>query len=143
MSNKSTRTINVQCPIKEDINVNEYARRAACCIFLENDFGNIVKMANNIDVIETILRKLNQIITNNNFVPEYIGDNLSLNKLRMYNNSARLIDEDQLDEFLAKHDYKDNGVDTYYNIQYECSNEYILIDLPKWTVLIKNILKTS
>lgn len=143
MSNKSTRTVNVHLPIQEEIDINKFARQAACCIFLEGDFFNIVKLSHSVDIVEKILRKLNTIVTHDKFSFEYLDDNNenSIDKLRLFHPSFKMIDEDYLDQFLEEHDYKDSDEDSFYKIGYECSDNYILVDMPKWTILIRNLLK--
>lgn len=144
MGSKSTRTVNVHMPVRDDLNINKFARNAACCIFLEGDFYNILKLSQSVDIVDKILRKLNTIVTHERFAFEYLDDNNenSIDKLRLFHPSFRMIDEDELDTFLENHDCKDYDKDSFYKIAYECSDEYILVDMPKWTILIRNILKT-
>lgn len=140
---KSTRTMRVHLPVQDEININKYARDAACSIFLQGDFYDILKLSHKIDIIEKILRKLNVIVTHDRFSFEYLDNNEnSIDKLRTFNSSFKIIDEEYLEQFLEEHDYKDADEDTYYNISYECSDEYILVDMPRWTILIRNILKS-
>ena len=140
---KSTRTISVHLPVQDEIDINKYARNAACCIFLQGDFYDILKLSHSVEIIEKILRKLNVIVAHDKFAFEYLdNDENSIDKLRLFNPTFKMIDEEELDRFLEEHDYKDADEDSYYNIRYECSDEYILVDMPKWTILIRNILKT-
>ena len=142
---KNTRTVRFKLPIQEELEINKYARNAACAVFMEADFFNILKLSHNIEIVEKILQKLNIIITHDKFVFEYLDDNNenSIEKLRLFNPTYRMVDEDYLNNFLDEHDYKDADEDKYYNIGYECSDDYILIDMPKWTILIRNILTTK
>lgn len=143
MGNKSSRTVHVYLPIQDELEINKYARDAACSIFLQGDFYDILKLSHNVEIIEKILRKLNVIVTHDKFSFEYLdNDENSIDKLRLFNPSFKVIDEEELDRFLEEHDYKDADEDSYYNIGYECSDKYILVDMPKWTILIRNILKT-
>lgn len=139
---KSSRTVRFKLPIQEEVEINKYARAAACSIFLEADFYNILKLSHDVEIIEKILRKLNSIITHDKFVFEYLDDNTenSIEKLRLFNPTFRMVDEDYLEQFLNEHDYKDSDEDSFYNIGYECSDDYILVDMPKWTILVRNIL---
>ena len=139
---KSSRTMRFKLPIKEELEINKYARNAACSIFLEADFYNILKLSHNIDIVDKILHKLDTIVTHDKFVFEYLDDNTenSIEKLRLFNPTFRLVDEDYLEQFLNEHDYKDSDDDKFYNIGYECSDDYILVDMPKWTILVRNIL---
>ena len=139
---KSLRTVRFKLPIQEEVEINKYARDAACSIFLEADFYNILKLSHDVEIIEKILRKLNSIITHDKFVFEYLDDNTenSIEKLRLFNPTFRMVDEDYLEQFLNEHDYKDSDEDSFYNIGYECSDDYILVDMPKWTILVRNIL---
>lgn len=139
---KSSRTVRFKLPIQEEVEINKYARDAACSIFLEADFYNILKLSHDVEIIEKILRKLNSIITHDKFVFEYLDDNTenSIEKLRLFNPTFRMVDEDYLEQFLNEHDYKDSDEDSFYNIGYECSDDYILVDMPKWTILVRNIL---
>ena len=75
---------------------------------------------------------------------EYLDDNIenSIEKLRLFNPTFRMIDEEYLEQFLDEHDYKDADDDNFYKIGYECSDDYILVDMPKWTILVRNILNT-
>lgn len=143
MGSKSTRTVRVHLPVQDEIDINKYARDAACCIFLQGDFYDILKLSHRVDIVEKILRKLNVIVTHDKFAFEYLdNDENSIDKLRLFNPTFKMIDEEELDRFLEEHDYKDADEDSYYNIGYECSDEYILVDMPKWTILVRNILKT-
>ena len=140
---KSTRTVNVHIPVQDDLNINKFARTAACCIFLEGDFYNILKLSHKVDIVEKILRKLNTIVTHDRFAYEYVDNNEnSIEKLRLFHPSFKIISDEELDQFLEKHDCKNYDRDSYYNISYECSDNYILVDMPKWTILIYDILKT-
>ena len=139
---KSSRTVRVKMPVNDELEINKYARNAACSIFLEADFYNILKLSHNIDIVDKILRKLNVIVTHDKFVFEYLDDNTenSIEKLRLFNPTFKMVDEEYLDQFLDEHDYKDSDEDSFYNIAYECSDDYMLVDMPKWTILVRNIL---
>ena len=141
---KSSRTMKFNLPVDDELEINKYAREAACSIFLEADFYNILKLSHDVEIVDKILRRLNSIITHDKFVFEYLDDNIenSIEKLRLFNPTFRMIDEEYLEQFLDEHDYKDADDDKFYKIGYECSDDYILVDMPKWTILVRNILNT-
>lgn len=141
---KSSRTMKFNLPVDDELEINKYARAAACSIFLEGDFYNILKLSHDVEIVDKILRRLNSIVTHDKFVFEYLDDNIenSIEKLRLFNPTFRLIDEEYLEQFLDEHDYKDADDDKFYKIGYECSDDYILVDMPKWTILVRNILNT-
>lgn len=141
---KSSRVINVHLPVQDELEINKFARNIVTSIFLEADFYNVLKLSHSIEIVDKILRKLNVIVTHDKFAIEYVDYDYDLNidKLRQFNNSSKIIYDDELQVFLNEHNFKDSDYDKHYKIGYECSDEYMLIDMPRWTILIRNLLKT-
>lgn len=141
---KSSKSKEVFIPINDELSINKFARNAICSIFLEADFFEIVKLSRDIHIIEKIIRAANVLIKNDKFIFEYLDDNTenSIEKLKLFNPTFRMVDEEYLDSFLERHDYKDSDEDSFYKIGYECGDDYMLVDLPKWTILVRNVLAT-
>ena len=133
-------------PIKEELKVNKFAREAAACILLQGSWSDIIMMANRIEIIHEMLSKLNAIVTHEKFVFEFIdfegevNPDITPDKIKVFSPKCRIVDEHAVDAFLEEHDYKFENADKFYNINYEYGDDYMLIDMPNWSVLVRSII---
>jgi len=130
-------------PIRDELVINKFGREAASCIFLEGDFHDILKLSQLVEIVDEILRQLNKIVKHDKFEFLYLEDDITtIDKLKMFSPKFKLITEEELDTFLENQTPNISNCDSYYKIAYECNKKYMLVEMPKWTILIRDILNS-